>query len=230
MDVQRGHGIEVDRKIEYVRIFHRSQQGLSEGPLSVTTDDRLIDAASGFRLLNFMDAYPDYNPIQMNSSDAPKTTFMMDSNIYYYKVMSFGLKNVRATYQRLMDMVFSSQIGRNLEVYVDDMLVKTEEEGRYADDWRETFQSLRIFDMRLNPDKCTFGVQADKFVGFMLTHRGINANSDKCQAIINMKSPTSIKEVQQLTRRLAALSRFLSCVDDKSIHLFVVIKKSAEFI
>lgn len=170
--------------------------------------DRLIDATSGFRLLSFMDAYSGYNQIQMDLADASKTAFMTDMNNYYYEVMPFGLKNARSTYQRLMDMVFSSHIGRNLEVYVDYMLVKTQEERRHVEDLRETFQSLRNFNMRLNPDKCTFRVQTDKFLNFMLTHRGKEDKQDKCQAITGMRSPTSVKEVQQLTGMLASLSWF----------------------
>ena len=118
---------------------------------------------------------------------------------------------------------------RNLEVYVDDMVVKTGADNPHVKDLLEAFTSVRNYNMRLNPDKCTFGVQAGKFLGFMLTSRGIEANPDKCQAIIDMRSPTTKKEVQQLTGRLAALSRFLSCAGDKSIHFFTAIRKSKEF-
>ena len=83
--------------------------------------------------------------------------------------------------------------------------------------------------MRLNADKCTFGVQVDKCLGFMLTHWGIDANPDKCQTIINIRSPMLVKEVQQLTEILIDLSRFLSCTCDKSVHFFVVIEKLVEF-
>src|ERR1051325_10307850 len=165
----------------------------------------------------------------MNPADASKTAFMTERKNFYYRVMPFGLKNAGTTYQRLMDMVFAPQIGRNIEVYVDDMVIKTTSGADHVTDIRETFAAVRKFNMRLNPDKCTFGVQAGKFLGFMLTNRGIEANPDKCQAIIDMRSPTSVREVQQLTGRLAALSRFLSCAGDKSIHFFSAIKKRAQF-
>ncbi|XP_058783456.1 uncharacterized protein LOC131658141 [Vicia villosa] len=141
----------------------------------------------------------------------------------------FIKKISRATYQRLMDKVFASQIGRNLEVYVDDMVVKTPASKRHIEDLAETFRFVRSFDMRLNPEKCTFGVQAGKFLGFMLTSRGIEANPEKCQAILDMRSPSSKIEVQQLTGRLVALSQFLSCVGDKAIHFFAAIRKAKEF-
>lgn len=170
--------------------------------------DRLIDGAFGFRLLSFLDAYSGYNQIQMNLLDAPKTEFMTNKNNYYYEVMPFRLKNIVATYQRLMDRVFASQIGPNLKVYMDDMVVKNPDDQKHVRDLEETFVSIQGYDMRLNPDNCTFGVQAGKFLGFMLTNRAIEVNPDKCQEIINIRSLSIVKEVQQLTGRLAALSCF----------------------
>jgi hypothetical protein len=150
-------------------------------------------------MLSFMDAYSGYNQIKMSAPDAPHTTFMTNTCNYFYKVMPFGLKNAGATYQRLMDMVFANQIGRNLEVYIDDMVVKTGKESSHHSYLEEILSSVRKYNMRLNPTKCSFGVQAGKFLGFMLTNRGIEANPEKCQAIIDMRSPTTVKEVQQLT-------------------------------
>ena len=83
--------------------------------------------------------------------------------------MPFGLKNVRATYQRLVNKMFSKQIGRNMEVYVDDMLVKSKEELTHLDDLKETFATLRQYRMKLNPSKCAFGVASGKFLGFMVS-------------------------------------------------------------
>ncbi|MCI21844.1 gag-pol polyprotein, partial [Trifolium medium] len=191
--------------------------------------DRLIDGASGYKTLSFMDAYSGYNQIKMNPADAPYMAFMSNTCNYFYNVMPFGLKNVGATYQRLMDKVFSNQIGKNLEVYIDDMVVKTADDGEHDKDLADILQSVRKYNMRLNPAKCSFGVQAGKFLGFLLTHRGIEANPEKCQAIIDMRSPTSVKEVQQLTGRIAALSRFLSCSGEKAFHFFATLRKSEKF-
>ncbi|KAK2371898.1 hypothetical protein QL285_073098 [Trifolium repens] len=203
-------------------------------PYPFPSIDRLIDGASGYKTLSFMDAYSGYNQIKMNAADAPNTAFMTNTcnyfySNYFYRVMPFGLKNVGATYQRLMDRVFAQQIGRNLEVYIDDMVVKTPEEGSHSKDLAEILSSVRKYNMRLNPAKCSFGVQAGKFLGFMLTKRGIEANPEKCQAIINMRSPASVKEVQQLTGRIAALSRFLSCAGERSCHFFAALKKGERF-
>ncbi|KAK2455243.1 hypothetical protein QL285_002717 [Trifolium repens] len=177
-------------------------------PYPLPNIDRQINGASGYKMLSFMDAYSGYNQIKMNPADAPHTAFMTNTCNYFFNVMSFGLKTAGATYQRLMDMVFSEQIWKNLEVYIDDMVVKTTEAGEHDQDLSDILASVRKYSMRLNPAKCSFGVQSGKFLGFMLTNRGIEANPDKCQAIIDMRSLTSVKEVQQLIGRIAALSRF----------------------
>jgi len=124
---------------------------------------------------------------------------MTETCIYYYKVMPFGLKNAGATYQRLMDEVLAPMLGRNVQAYVDDMVVTSQERGKHAADLEELFATISKYRLKLNPEKCVFGVEEGKFFGFMLTKRGIEANPDKCAAIIAMRSPTSVKEVQQLT-------------------------------
>jgi len=125
--------------------------------------------------------------------------------------------------------MFTAQIERNLEVYIDDLIVKTPKNAAHTPKLGEIVQQVRKFNMRLNPANCTFGVEAGNFLGFLLTSRGIEANLDKCQAIINMRSPCSIKEVQQLTGRLVALSRFLSCAGNKAFAFFASIKKKEKF-
>ena len=98
--------------------------------------------------------------------------------------MPFGLKNVRATYQRLVNQMFNKQIGRKVEVYVDDMLVKSKEEEDHLDDLKETFNTLRPYSMKLNPSKCAFGVSSGKFLNFMVSQRGIEENPEKVRAIL----------------------------------------------
>ena len=146
----------------------------------------------------------------MNPEDAEKTSFITELGTYCYTVMPFGLKNASATYQRMMDLFFIDYIGKNLEVYVDDMVVKTKEGGKHTEDLKEIFNQLRKYQMKLNPSKCAFGVNGGKFLGFMLTHRGIEANPDQCKATLEMKARKTVKEVQRLNGRLAALHRFLS--------------------
>ena len=113
-----------------------------------------------------------------------------------------------------------------MEVYVDDMLVKSKEELAHLDDLRETFATLKQYQMKLNPGKCVFGVASGKFLGFMVSQRGIEANPEKVQAIINMASPKTVKEVQKLTGRIAALNRFVSRAMDKCLPFFKTLKQA----
>ena len=113
--------------------------------------------------------------------------------------MPFGLKNARATYQRLVNRMFSDQIGRNVEVYVDDVLVKSKDKANHLNDLKETFNILRKYNMKLNPTKCVFVVTSTKLLGFMVSQRGIEANQDEVKAIIEVKTPKTTKEVQSLT-------------------------------
>ena len=109
--------------------------------------------------------------------------------------MSFGLKNAGATYQRAIQLCFSDQLHRNVEAYVDDVIVKTKTQDKFITDLEETFNSLRKFRWKLNPTKCVFGVPSGKLLGFIVSHQGIEANLDKINAIMAMVAPTIIKDV-----------------------------------
>jgi len=143
--------------------------------------------------------------------------------------MPFGLKNAGATYQRLMDKVFSHLMGQCVEVYVDDMVVKSLSHHQHAEDLSAVFSTLCQYNLRLNPDKCVFGVDCGKFLGFMLTQRDIEANPEKCKAIIEMCSPATIKEVQHLIGRLTAISRFLPKLVEQTQPIVQLLKKSTRF-
>ena len=131
--------------------------------------DQLVDSTARYKLLTFMDAFSGYNQIKMAKEDQEKIAFITSQGLYCYKVMPFRLKNTGATYQRLVNKMFSKQIGRNMEVYVDDMLVKSKEELTHLEDLKETFATLRQYRMKLNPSKCAFGVASGKFLGFMVS-------------------------------------------------------------
>jgi len=192
--------------------------------------DALVDNASGCKMLSFLDAFSGYNQIKMHPRDERKTTFMTETCSYCYKVMPFGLKNAGATYQRLMDRILTPMLGRNVQAYVDDMVVTSQERGRHTADLEELFATIAKYRLKLNPEKCVFGVEAGKFSGFMLTERGIEANPDKCAAIIAMRSPTLVKEVQQLTGRMTALSRFVSAGGDNGHPYFQCLKRNNRFV
>nr|KYP43928.1 Retrovirus-related Pol polyprotein from transposon 17.6 [Cajanus cajan] len=181
---------------------------------------------------NFLDAYSGYNQIRMHPSDEEKTAFITENANFCYRVMPFGLKNAGATYQRLMDKVFQKQIGRNIEIYVDDMVVKSNSIAEHISDLAEIFGALRKHNMRLNPEKCTLGVKGGKFLGFMLSVRGIEANRDKCQAVIDMRSPSNLKELQQAFEALKATLATLPILTrpDPSSPLLVYLAVSVEAI
>uniref|UniRef100_A0A2N9GVB7 Reverse transcriptase domain-containing protein n=1 Tax=Fagus sylvatica TaxID=28930 RepID=A0A2N9GVB7_FAGSY len=188
--------------------------------------DQLVDSTAGHKLLSFMDAFSGYNQIQMAEEDQEKTAFITSRGLFCYKVMPFGLKNAGATYQRLVNKMFHDQIGRNVEVYVDDMLVKSKKDDNHLADLKETFQALRRYNMKLNPAKCVFGVSSGKFLGFMVSQRGIEANPDKIKAILEMSPPKTVKEVQSLTGKAAALNRFVSRSTDKCLPFFKILRKA----
>ena len=126
-----------------------------------------------------MDADSGYNQLQMHHLDREKTTFITNKGLYCYKVMPFGLKNIGATYQRLVNKIFVGQIGRKMEVYIDDMLVKSKKMKDHVANLKEAFKILKHFNMKLNLSKCAFGVSFKKFLGFMVSPRGIEANLEK---------------------------------------------------
>ena len=192
--------------------------------------DALVDNVSGCKMLSFLDAFSRYNQIKMHPHDESKMAFMTETCSYCYKVMPFGLKNAGATYRRLMDRILAPMLGRNVQAYVDDMVVTSQERGRHTTDLEELFATIAKYRLKLNPENCVFGVEAGKFLGFMLTERGIQANPDKCATIIAMRSPASVKEVQQLTRRMAALSRFVSVGGDKGHPYFQCLKRNSRFV
>jgi len=191
--------------------------------------DRLVDGTIGNKVLSVLDAYFGYNQIPMAASDMNKTAFIIDDANYFYRVMPFGLKNAGATYQRLMDKVFSHSMGKYVEVYVDDMVVKSPSHHQHAQDLSAVFSALRQYNLRLNLDKCIFSVDHGKFLGFMLTQHGIEANSEKCNAIIEMRIPTSVKKVQRLIGRLTTISRFLPKLAEKIQPIIQLLKKSVKF-
>ncbi|KAJ9555927.1 hypothetical protein OSB04_010541 [Centaurea solstitialis] len=198
-------------------------------PFPLPHIDAMVDATAGHELLTFMDAYSGYNQILMHTDDQEKTAFMTDKGIYCYKVMPFGLKNAGSTYQRLVNRMFKEHLGRTMEVYIDDMLVKSAKSNDHIQHLQQSFDILRQYKMKLNPTKCSFGVRAGKFLGYMVTRRGIEASPEQIKAILEIQSPRNVKEVQKLTGRVAALNRFISRSSDKCHLFYNVLRKNYGF-
>ena len=157
--------------------------------------DQLVDAIIGHLQISFLDAFQGYHQIPLALKDQEKTAFVTPTGNYHYKVMPFGLKNVRSTYQSLMTKMFEPQLGKNIEVYIDDMVMKSNKVPNHVEDLRNIFETLREHKLRLNASKCSFGVGSGKFLGYMMTHRGIGVNLDQVKVINNLQPPQNPKEV-----------------------------------
>src|SRR5664279_5342781 len=198
-------------------------------PFALPRIDQVIDSTAGCELLSFLDAYSGYHQIKLNLADQIKTSFITPYRAYCYVTMPFGLKNAGATYQRCMQRCLHNQIGRNVHAYVDDVVVKTKERRTLIDDLRETFDNLRRFQMKLNPEKCVFGVPVGQLLGFLVSERGIEANPDKIAAIERMDWPRNLKDIQKFAGCLASLSRFVSRLGEKALPLYHLLKKTDKF-
>ena len=171
-----------------------------------------------------MEAYSGYNQIPMYKPNEEHTSFITNQDLHYYKAMPFGLKNAVATYQRLVNMMFMDLIRKSMEVYMDDMLVKSMMARDHAEHLKHMFNILRKYQIELNPLKCVFGVRLGKFLGFMVNQRRIKANLEKIKALLEMSSPKKPKEAISLADIVAALSRFVSRTTDCCAPFFDVQK------
>jgi hypothetical protein len=167
--------------------------------------------------------YSGYHQIALHPDDE-------DNGVYCYRVMTFGLKNAGAIYQKAIQKCLKSQIGKNVEAYADDVVVKTTEEDQLITDLTETFANLREFQWKLNPTKCVFVVPSGLLLGLMVGHRGIEANPAKVDAIRNMAKPSKKKDVKMLTKMMAALGRFISKIGEKALPFFKLLKKADKFV
>ena len=148
--------------------------------------DQLVDTTIGHHRMSFLDAFQGSHQIPVALDDQEQTTFGTLIRHPPYKVMSFGLKNAGSTYQRMMTRMFELLLGKNIEIYIDDMVVKSKMVSKHLGDLRVIFEVLRNHKLRLNASKCSFGVGSGKFLGYMVTHRGIEINPDQIKTINNL--------------------------------------------
>ena len=157
--------------------------------------DQLVDATSGCELMSFLDAFSGYHQVWMAKDDEEKTSFITPAGTFCYRRMAFGLKNAGASFARLVQKALAALVGCNIEAYMDDIVIKSTVAYSHSRDLEETFVNLRAAGMKLNPEKCVFGVQAGKLLGFLVSKRGIEANQTKIKAVLDMPPPQNIKEV-----------------------------------
>ena len=145
-------------------------------PFPMPKIDQLVDATVGHPCMSFLDAFQGYHQIPLALDDQEKTAFVTLVGDYHYKIMPFSLKNAGSTYQRMMMRMFESQLGKNIEIYINDMIVKSKVVLEHLGDLGTIFEILRKYKLRLNASKCSFGVGLGKFLSYMVTHRGIEVN------------------------------------------------------
>ncbi|RVW76376.1 Retrovirus-related Pol polyprotein from transposon 297 [Vitis vinifera] len=183
-------------------------------------------APAGHSMLSFMDGFSGYNQILMAPEDMEKTTFITEWGTYCYRVMPFGLKNAGATYQRAATTLFHDMMHRDVEVYVDDMIVKSRGRADHLDALERFFERIRKFRLRLNPKKCTFGVTSGKLLGHIVSERGIEVDPDKIKAILDMPAPKTEKEIRGFLGRLQYISRFIARLTDICEPIFCLLRKN----
>ncbi|KAI5311271.1 hypothetical protein L3X38_000110 [Prunus dulcis] len=174
--------------------------------------DMLIDDAAHNKILSFMDGNARYNQIMIAEADVHKTVFRCPGakGSFKYIVMPFGLKNAGTTYQRAMNAIFHDMIEHTLEVYIDDMVIKSQEQEVHIEDLRKDFIRMRQHELKMNPKKRAFSVQAGNFLGFLFHQRGIEVDKNKAKAIINAPVPRNKKELQSLLENINFLRRFIA--------------------
>ncbi|XP_052734034.1 uncharacterized protein LOC108321519 [Vigna angularis] len=188
--------------------------------------DTLVDNTAKYSLFSFMDGFSGYNQIKMAPEDMEKTTFITLWGTFCYKVMSFGLKNAGATYQRAMVTLFHDMMHKEIEVYVDDMIAKSESEEEHVLNLKKLFERLRKYKLRLNPAKCTFGVKSGKLFGFVVSQKGIEVDPNKVRAISEMPAPSTEKEVRGFLGRLNYIARFISQLTATCEPMFKLLRKN----
>jgi hypothetical protein len=160
----------------------------------------------------------------MAKEDEEKTSFITPFGTFCFVCMPEGLKNVGSTFTRMTGTVFKPQIGKNIQAYVDDLIVKSSNRAIHVSDLAETFANMRRADLKLNPEKCVFGVTKGKILGCLISAKRIEANPDKIRAIREMEEPKTKKDIQKLNGRVAALNRFISRSAERSLPFFKALK------
>ena len=198
-------------------------------PFLMPRIEQLVDATVSQSRMSFLNAFQGYHQIPLVMEDQEKTAFVTPVGNYHYKVMPFGLKNAGSTYQRMMTKMFKSRLGKNVEVYIDDMVVKSKLVSEHLAYLSSIFEILRRHKLRLNASKFSFGVGSGKFLGYMVTHRGIEVNLDQIRAINSLQPPRNPKEMQKLTGMMAALNWFISRSAERCRPFFLLLRKWKEF-
>jgi hypothetical protein len=199
-------------------------------PFPLPRIDQIVDSTSGCDLLCFLDAYPGFHQIPISREDKEHTSFITVDGLFCYVSMPYGLNNALPTFVRTMHKSFSDLIRDLVEVCVDDIIVKIKSCSCLLDNLALVFDKLCSTHMKLNPNKCVFGVAMGKLLGFLVSYRGIEANPKKIKTIEAMRLPVRINDVQKLTGCLAALSQFISRLAEWALPFIKLLRKFRPFV
>jgi hypothetical protein len=186
--------------------------------------DQVVDSAANAAVMSLLDCFSGYHQCWMAKEDEEKTSFITPFGTFRFVRMPEGLKNAGSTFTRMTGTVFKPQIGRNIQAYVDDLIVKSANRASHVSDLAETFANMRRAGLKLNPEKCVFGVTKGKISGCLIFAKRIEANPDKIRAIREMEEPKTKKDIQKLNGRVAALNRFISRSAERSLPFFKALK------
>jgi hypothetical protein len=191
--------------------------------------DKIVDDTSNNEMLSLLDMFSGCHQIRVRKEDKEKTSFITPFGTFCFVRMPEGLKNAGCIFSRMIAIVLHPQIRRNILAYVDDIDVKSVQERDHISDLAETFANLRAVNLKLNPEKCVFGIHKGKVLGCLVSTKGIEANPDKIKALIEMQDPVSVKDVQKLTGRVAAINRFIPRAAERSLLFFQVLRSTKNF-
>ena len=165
-----------------------------------------------------MDGFSSYGHTLIAVKDIPKTTFRCRGFIrtFEWSIMPFGLKNACATYQRMMNAIFHDMLDHHMEVYIDDIVVESKRTSEHVDHLKKGFERMRHYQLKFNPLKYAFGVQAGNFLGFLIHQRRIEVDHDKVKVITSTKAPPNKKELQRFLGQVNYLRRFISKLASKT--------------
>jgi hypothetical protein len=209
--------------------FTELNKACPKDPYPLPRIDVIIDQAAGCDMLSLLDCFSGYHQVWMRREDEAKTGFTTPFGIFCFVKMPEGLCNAGSTFNRMMKLILGSQLGRNASAYVDDIVIMSEKEKDHIADLTETFDNMRRNDLKLNPEKCIFGIRKGQLLGCMVSKWGIQANPQKIEALRRMQPPSSRKEVQRLTGRIALLNRFISKAAKRSLPFFKALRANSAF-
>jgi hypothetical protein len=173
--------------------------------------DTVINNASGNKIINFLDRNTEYNQIFVDKEDVHKTVFHCPGfvDLFEWIVMTFGLKNAGATYQRAINLSFHDLLGIIMEVYIDDVMIKSASFNDHLADLKIGLERMKKYGLRMNSFKCAFGVSASRFLGFIVHEHGIQIDHKKVESIHKMEEPTCKRDAQKLLGKINYLRRFI---------------------